>query len=508
MADKGVSAGGGRVIIWARRLAPVFSVAIFITALALLHRMLGRFHVADVVAQLARIPPEAILLAACFTAGSYCALAGFDGLGAHYIGKKLAPARILLISFVSHAISHSAGFATLTGGAIRLRMYTAAGLSAAEVAAVVAFCGLTFGLGASGVAAVALLTEPELLAMVLHLPAVLLRGLGAGLALVIVAYVCWGASGKRAFHLFGRTYAVPRPQLAALQIGVAALDLALASAVLFVLLPRGTSLTYPSFLGAYVVANLLGLLAHVPGGLGVFDAAILVLTPELPPDAVLGALLLFRVFYNLLPLALAAILLLLFEVLERVPGVGRRVGGLFDELGPPLLAMSVFAAGGLTIFAHALPDSADVVPQVDQALGMAETAIACLLMVFARGLNRRNPQARRLACILLGLLAILVLVQTPLAPRAIGLAVLAVIVGLASHLSDQANRSPPPMPSLPWGLAIGAILAVAAWMTGWVAHTRLLSTEALRPALLADLTAVLVFAAVLAFCLLRGRLPH
>lgn len=484
------------LITWARRLAPLLSIGIFTVALVLLHHMLARFRLSDVTAQLANTSPTSLWSAGMLTAASYLALAGFDGLGASYIGRHVAPARIVLISFVSHAVSHSAGFATLTGGAIRLRMYSGAGLTSGEVATVVAFCGLTFGLGASSVAAMALVSEPRLLAAILHLPTWLLRSLGVMLALAVAAYVCWGAWAMRPYVLFGRTFFVPKPRLAALQIAVAASDLALASAVLFVLLPTAGRGSYPAFLGAYVVANLLGLLAHVPGGLGVFDAAILVLTPDAPKEAVLGSLLLFRTFYNLLPLTLAAVILLVYEILERVPRLGRRIGGLFDELGPPLLAISVFAAGGLTVLARALPAPLKG-GVVDHSVGIAEGAAGCVLMLLARGLNRRNRVARWAGVGLLAVLFALLLAQVHMAPRAVAVAVLAAILALSNDLTDPADRSRPPLPSLAWSLAIGAVLAAAFWMTEWQARSQLLPATAAAPALLADATAAGVFLSAL-----------
>ncbi len=479
------------LVKWAQRLAPLLSLVIFATALLLLHHLLRRIHLSDVARQVGQTPPRSLWSALFLTGASYLALAGFDGLGAHYIGRRLSAGRILLISFVSHAVSHTAGFATLTGGAIRYRLYSAVGLSAAEVAGVVAFCSLTFGLGACSLAALALLAEPTLLSSVLRFPAGLLRALGAFLAVAVGGYVLWGALSPRPLSIFGRSYAVPRPHTAGLQIAVAASDLALAAAALFVLLPEALRPSYPAFLGAYVVANLLGLLAHVPGGLGVFDAAILVLTPGAPPDVVLGALLLFRCLYQLLPLSLAALLLLGYELLERLPNVGHRLGRPFDELGPPLLAMLVFATGAVTLFVQAAP--AAMVSAGRTAMAMAEAAIGAILMVLARGLNRRDRRARLAAVACMALLAAVGLARDPFAPRPVVWALLGVILALSGPLSGPvAGLLPPPL-SAPWVMAIGVVVAGACSLTWWDGRTQLASAPALHAALLADGGAVAIF---------------
>jgi uncharacterized membrane protein YbhN (UPF0104 family) len=61
-----------------------------------------------------------------------------------------------------------------------------------------------------------------------------------------------------------------------------------------------------------VLANTGVIASHVPGGIGVLESIILSL---LPGASVLAALLLFRVVYYLVPLALGLTLLALSEVL-------------------------------------------------------------------------------------------------------------------------------------------------------------------------------------------------
>lgn len=308
-----MTAGSARLSGILKRLAPCLAIAAFAAALVMIHRMLGRLDLADLAGQLLETRRSSLIYAILFTAGSYFSLSGFDGLGVAYVGHRLPPAKVILISFIAHGVSHSAGFATLSGGAIRLRLYGAAGFSPVEVATVIGFCGVTFGVGACVVAAVALLAEPQRLSTLFALPDGALRAVGALLAALVAGYVAWGALSPRYFTIFGRAYAVPRPGLALMQIIVATADLSLAAATLHVLLPSGGNSSYAAFLGVYVIANLAGLLAHVPGGLGVFEAAVLALTPA-PGATVLGALLLFRAVYNILPLVLAALLLLAFEL--------------------------------------------------------------------------------------------------------------------------------------------------------------------------------------------------
>ena len=104
------------------------------------------------------------------------------------------------------------------------------------------------------------------------------------------------------------------------QMLLGAAEVCSAAAVLFVLLPGGHNLEYPTFLAAYVFACLIGIASHAPGGLGVFEATMLVALSRLPFEQVLGALLLFRIIYYLLPFILALVLLALNEMIRRIKG--------------------------------------------------------------------------------------------------------------------------------------------------------------------------------------------
>jgi glycosyltransferase 2 family protein len=89
------------------------------------------------------------------------------------------------------------------------------------------------------------------------------------------------------------------------QIALASVDQAIAAAVLYVLLPSNAAIDFATFLGIYIVAAPLSLLSLVPGGLGVFETALLVVLADSPKAASLASLIAYRFIYFLLPLALA-----------------------------------------------------------------------------------------------------------------------------------------------------------------------------------------------------------
>jgi uncharacterized membrane protein YbhN (UPF0104 family) len=82
------------------------------------------------------------------------------------------------------------------------------------------------------------------------------------------------------------------------------------------LLPHDHGIAFSSFIAVYVFACLLGIASHAPGGLGVFEATLLVAWPSQSREGLLSALLLYRLFYYLLPFILALALLGLREVIS------------------------------------------------------------------------------------------------------------------------------------------------------------------------------------------------
>jgi uncharacterized membrane protein YbhN (UPF0104 family) len=69
-------------------------------------------------------------------------------------------------------------------------------------------------------------------------------------------------------------------------------------------------LHFPAFVAAFVIATIAGALSGVPGGLGVFEAAMIAFMPS--TQGLVGtaaALVLYRLIYNVAPLIFAAIVL-------------------------------------------------------------------------------------------------------------------------------------------------------------------------------------------------------
>lgn len=287
-----------------RRLTPLLAVAALALAAFLLYRTLRGYSLDEIVDSVASVPAWRLLTAGGFAAASYLCLSLFDAMAVRYAGHRLPYRRVLLTSFTSLSLGHNIGLAALSSGAVRYRFYTRWGLDAGDVAKVIAFCGVTVGLGLMVLAGIALLVHPGLVQAISGLgrPAVL--AIGAACLLLGAAYVALAAVLRRPLRIRRWRVEMPRLPLALGQVVIGPLNFAMVAACLHQTIAAMADLPYMSVVTAYVTANISVLVTHVPGGLGVLEGVVLLL---LPGADIIGALVLFRVLYFLVPLCLGGI---------------------------------------------------------------------------------------------------------------------------------------------------------------------------------------------------------
>src|SRR6185437_12111729 len=235
-----------------------------------------------------------------------------------YAGHKVSYGRVAFASFCAYALSHNLGFAAVSGAAVRYRLYAHWGLSPLQIAKTVAFCSLTFGLGGMVLGGSILFVEPRAVPFFgQHLPVTVLYLVGALLWAVVIGYVTL----SRVFgtiRLFGHELNLPGWRMAVLQVVLATVDVAITASIFYVLLPSAPHLTWAIFLGVYVASYTAGLAANLPGGIGVFDTAILLgLSPYLAAPHIVGAIVVFRLYYYVIPLFLAGFLFTGNEIMLR-----------------------------------------------------------------------------------------------------------------------------------------------------------------------------------------------
>ena len=159
--------------------------------------------------------------------------------------------------------------------------------------------------------------------------------LAVGILAVLAAYVVWVWVKPRVIGRDGWEVTLPGGPLTLLQIAIGIVDLACCALAMYMLVPDEPNIGFVTLAVIFVSATLLGFASHAPGGLGVFDAAMLVALWQFDKEDLLAGLLLFRLLYYIVPFALSLVVLGVREIAARhrdrragrhVAAVGHRPG--------------------------------------------------------------------------------------------------------------------------------------------------------------------------------------
>ena len=396
-----------------RFIGPILGVVVFGFALAALYHELHRYSPRDIFQDVADLPLTSVVAALALTALSFTILTGYDFLAVRYVRNALPYRRVALASFTGYAFSQALGFPLLTGAPVRYRMYSAWGLSTLEIAQVIFFYTLTFWLGVIGLSGAVLLAEPHGLAASIPLPLWGFRAVGIALLGLFALYLAWAVVRRGALKIRGWEVEPPPTRIALGQAVLGPLDWLAAGSVLYFLLPPSAHMSLPAFLGLFLLAQVIGLLSHVPGGLGVMEATLIFLMPERVSEAgLLGSLIAYRGIYYLAPLTVVATGLATYELRRRrelVLRMGERLGRWTVRLVPTALSITTFVAGAVLLVSGATPPAygrlawlarALPLPVIELSHFLASLAGAGLV-ILAWGIQRKLDAAYHLTAALL-----------------------------------------------------------------------------------------------------------
>ncbi|MCR4290510.1 MAG: bifunctional lysylphosphatidylglycerol flippase/synthetase MprF [Candidatus Scalindua sp.] len=346
----------------ARKLCKL-SIALILSGAAvfILHRLLQQYHLNEIRRAFHSIPAHCLFFCFILSGLSYLVLSGYDTLAFRYIDKPLSYRKILFTSFLSYAFANNTGsLSIIASGGVRYRLYGGWGFSGVEIARIIGFCMITFWLGILCLGGFTFIFEPIALPSMLHLPVFnTIRPVGIFCLTAGGGYLFACSLLKQPLKVKGIDINLPKPALALGQIFIASADLLFSCSALFVLLPESERLSFVLFVGLYILALIIGLASNVPGGLGVFESVmLLLLTPFTSGPETIGALLVFRVIYYLLPLGIAAILLGAVELRRHLAGITLIVSSInkiTSTLVPQIMALSVFVSGVLLLLSGTMP---------------------------------------------------------------------------------------------------------------------------------------------------------
>lgn len=298
------------------RVGFVLSLTIIVAALVVLYKMLHNIDLNEVMVALRATPAHQIALAAAFVAAGYVTLTFYDLFALRTIGRTdVSYWTAALAGFTSYSIGHNLGASVFTGGAVRYRIYSASGLTAVDVAKICFVAGLTFWLGNATVLGLGIAYDPDAASAINQAPPWFNRVLALFALTVLAAYVAWVWVKPRKIGHKDWKVTLPGGPLTLLQIVIGIIDLSFCALAMYVLVPDDPHIGFITLAVIFVSATLLGFASHSPGGIGVFDAAMLVALWQFDKEELLAGLLLFRLLYYIAPFALSLAILGIREII-------------------------------------------------------------------------------------------------------------------------------------------------------------------------------------------------
>ena len=316
-----IPAGKGRMKkIMGRLWSLVGFVAVVGSFYLLYHELKGESVGAEVWADLKAIPLSAYLAAGASTLVAYAALAWYDHIALLHLGvKHISWIYISICSFTTYALSHNIGASVLSGAMVRYRAYSTKGLTVTQVGVLVTFCALTFALGSVLVGGLLLTTYPAMmqrlsgmLPEIITDPGTALM-IGLGCLAVVALYIMGSLMRFRPRTISKMQIVYPRPGVMVRQLFAAPIELAGAAGIIYFALPETSNPGFLVVLGTFLFSFSAALVSTAPAGLGVFELLFIKAMPDVPHLKVLSALLVFRLFYLVIPLLVAIAVVIIFE---------------------------------------------------------------------------------------------------------------------------------------------------------------------------------------------------
>lgn len=392
-----------RHIDYKRWASPALALVVCVLLLLALQNISQSINYHSVSKRLFDIAPGRWAAALVATAVSFAALVARDEIGLRHVDVKVPRTLLWIGATTASALGNIAGFGALTGGAVRCRVYGAAGVTPSQVGRLTVFTSVSLVLALLLVSALGSLWDTRLLAAMLHVsPGVLRIGSLLVLAALAAIVLCCGPCTRRIETRWRRvTFDVPSRADLIGEIVFGAVDVVGAGAALWAFLP-GAHVDFVSFLAIYSASLLLGILGHTPGGVGVFESVmVFALSGDVTAPSLVAGLVAYRAVYFGMPLVLSAAVLAGYEgkalrarlPLRRVARIGR--------IAPLFLCLITFVTGSMLIVSSATPALAHRLALLRQLVPLwalegsqlVSGIVGVLLLFVARGLLRRLDAA-------------------------------------------------------------------------------------------------------------------
>ncbi|MDD2523574.1 MAG: phosphatidylglycerol lysyltransferase domain-containing protein [Endomicrobiaceae bacterium] len=401
-------------------IAPL-GILIFIIAISLLSHEMKNYSYQQILDTLRAIPSFKITIALILSLSYYLILGGYDVIAFKYIGVPLKFKNVLFTCFVSNALGNNTGYSMLFGGSIRYRLYSLYNVSMMNVTKVLFFSSATIWFGLLIIGGLVFTFSPvefnnNKFFFSSSFP------LGILFLTIVLLYTALSLLKSKPIKILKWTITFPSIKITLWQMLLATADWVLASCTLYVLLPQG-EIAYITLLQIFLIAQMLGILSQVPGGMGVFETAIVMMLPSATESSyVMGALLAYRAIFYFFPLGIALILLAsheFFRAKKRFKVLARFYGGRMASIIPQALSVSIFFGGTIILFSGVTTVSSSIIQRLVEyipsiildLLHFLISIIGIMLLFVSRGLILRIKKAYSIAIILLSILFPLALIN-------------------------------------------------------------------------------------------------
>jgi hypothetical protein len=298
-----------RRIGWSR-LGLALSLTIIIVAVIVLYRILRDIDLDALIDAMEATDWRTLIIAGAFVTAGYVTLTFYDLFALRTIGRPEIPYRVAaLAGFSSYAVGHNVGASVFSGGAVRYRIYSTWGLNVVDVTKICFVAGLTFWLGNVTVLGLGILYVPQAATDMDRLPLWSNRVFALVLLGILGAYIAWVSVKPRIIGRDGWQVTLPGGKVTLIQIAIGIVDLGCCAAAMYWLVPDEPNLGFVKVAVIFVAATLLGFASHAPGGLGVFDATMMVALWQFDKEDLLAGLLLFRLLYYIIPFVISLAIL-------------------------------------------------------------------------------------------------------------------------------------------------------------------------------------------------------
>jgi uncharacterized membrane protein YbhN (UPF0104 family) len=308
-----------------KKWAPLLWIPMIGLAVWVLIDRLESIDFGDVKAQLLAFPATTVLIGLSFSAAVYALVGIYEGIAVRIASGKSLRLVAFRTAIIANPLGRAIGLALVSGGALRYRMYATVGLTARQVASIVLLAAMPYFFSVGWLIDLSLLLNADTAAKALRLSSGVVLLLGAiGLAKDI-GWLAFVFTRKKPVMIGGEAAPIPTVRDTSIQLAIGLTQISLMTATLYIFMPPELAMSWPAFIAIYCIAFVAGQLSNVPAGLGVLEAALLLMLPQVPPAKLLGAVLAYRAVFEILPLLLALVLFVAFESTSSSGFIRRRL---------------------------------------------------------------------------------------------------------------------------------------------------------------------------------------